>query len=111
MVSVRAEKSFIRVLNALAELEALSSIEAFPSTQAWLGRLQRGLDRYLVLTGQLASNQPALTAELIRSLQQRVKEAVASGERAAVFSTTADLREELVAHFRSLAAHGPAHAP
>jgi hypothetical protein len=110
MVSVRAEKSFIRVLNALAELEALSSIDAFGGTEAWVARLQRRLDRYLTLTGHLASHRPALTTELIRAMQSRVKHAVASGDRTAVFATSADLRDELAAHFRSLVAQRP-HAP
>ena len=35
MTSVRVEKSFIRVLNALAELEALSSNDAFAGAEAW----------------------------------------------------------------------------
>jgi hypothetical protein len=109
MVSVRAEKSFVRVLNALAELEALSSIDAFDSTEAWVARLQRRLDRYLTLTGHLTSHRPALTADLLMALQLRVKDAVASGDRSAVFAAAADLREELAAHFRSLSAE--AHAP
>lgn len=109
MVSVRAEKSFVRVLNALAELEALSSIDAFSSTEAWLGRLDRRLERYLTLTAHFTSHQPALTADLLWALQLRVKDAVASGDRTAVFAAAADLREELAAHFRSLAAE--AHAP
>jgi hypothetical protein len=109
MVSVRAEKSFVRVLNALAELEALSSVDAYAGTEPWLGRLQRRLDRYLLLTEHLTSHQPALTPELLRALQARVKDAVVSADRAAVFATAADLREELAAHFRSLSAE--AHAP
>lgn len=109
MVSVRAEKTFIRVLNALAELEALSSIDAYSSTDAWIARLQRRLDRYLTLTGHLTSHRPALTAELLIALQLRVKDAVASGDQAAVFAAAADLREELAAHFRSLSAEH--HAP
>ncbi len=109
MTSVRAEKSFIRVLNALAELEALSSNDSFAGTGAWVARLQRRLDRYLTLTGHLSSRQPELTADLMRTLQRRVKEAVASGDRTAVFAAAADLREEIAAHFRSL--QRVAHAP
>lgn len=111
MTSVRAEKSFIRVLNGLAELEALSSNESFVGTAAWVARLQRRLDRYLVLTGHLSSRQPELTAQLIHTLQLRVKEAVASGDRTAVFAAAADLREEIVAHFHSLQGAGHAPAP
>lgn len=109
MVSVRAEKSFVRVLNALAELEALSSIDAYGSTDAWVDRLQRRLDRYLALTGHFSSHQPALTPDLLRALQLRVNDAVHSNDRAAVFAAAADLREELAAHFRSLTTE--AHAP
>ena len=108
MSSVRAENSFIRVLNALAELEALSSIDSYAGTGAWVARLHRRLDRYLSLTGHLSSRQPQLTAELMRTLHLRVKEAVASGDRTAVFAAAADLREEIAAHFRSI--QGSGHA-
>ena len=109
MVSVRAEKSFVRVLNALAELETLSSVGEFAGTEAWVARLERRLDRYLLLTQHFSSHQPALTADLLRALQHRVTDAVHAGDRSAVFATAADLREELAAHFRSLSTE--AHAP
>ncbi len=108
MTSVRAEKSFIRVLNALTELEALSSNESFVGTGAWVARLQRRLDRYLSMTSHLTSRQPELTAELMHVLHLRVREAVASENRTAVFTAAGDLREEIAAHFRSL--HRAAHA-
>lgn len=111
MASVRTEKAFVRVLNALAELEALSSIDAFAGTEAWVGRLHRRLDRYLTLTGHLTTHRPTLTPDLIRALQLRVQDAVASGEPTAVFAAAADLREELVAHFRALSAEARPSAP
>lgn len=111
MVSLRVEKSFIRVLNALAELEALSSNDAFRGAAAWAGRLQMRVDRYLSLTAHLPSSQLAMNAELILALQKRVKDAVGLGSQPHVFSAAADLREELSAHFRSLHDEHAGHAP
>lgn len=112
MTSVRIEKSFTRVLNALAELEALSSNEAYPGASAWVARLETRLDHYLSVCGRLASALPQLNEEQIRSLLGRVKDAIAHGKKAQVFSSAGDLREQLVEHFRALeASHPPGATP
>ncbi len=108
MISLRAEKTFIRVLNALAELEALSSNDAFARTEAWVARLQRRLDRYLTLT---AHHQPPSSPAQIRALLWRVKEAIARGNREGVFSGAAQLRDQLTADFRALQADRHSAAP
>lgn len=107
MISVRAEKTFIRVLNALAELEALSSNDAFARTEAWVARLQRRLDRYLILTSR---HQPPSAPEQIRAHLGRVKEAILRGNREGLFTAAAQLRDHLTADFRALQAdrHSPA---
>lgn len=102
MVATRTQKAFIQVLNALAELEALSSNDAFAGTEAWLAQLQRRLARYLTLTGHPATSQPDSTARLMRALALKVEAAVTSGSRGEVFSAAAELRNELAAHLRSL---------
>jgi len=102
MTTVRIEKSFTRVLNALAELEALSSNEAFPGASAWVARLETRLDHYFAVCGRLAPPLPQLNAEQIHSLLNRVKDAIAHGETARIFSASADLREQLVEHFHGL---------
>jgi hypothetical protein len=111
MTSVRIEKSFTRVLNALAELEALSSNEAFPGASAWVARLETRLDHYFAVCGRLAPALPQLNAEQIHSLLNRVKDAIARGDTARIFSASADLREQVVEHFRGLAALPQAASP
>lgn len=111
MTSVRLEMTFTRVLSALAELEVLSSNNAFAGARAWAARLERRLERYLALTKRVAAPRPELATGLIRSLLGRVKEAVAAGSRAGVSSAAADLRDQLAAHFRALGVEHPAPAP
>lgn len=102
MTPLRIEKAFTHVLNALAELEALSSIDAVPGTAAWLARLETRLERYLTLTARMTSQQPQVSADLIRALFGRVKNALAEGGSARVFSAASDLRDEVAAHYREL---------
>lgn len=112
MTSVRVEKSFTRVLNALAELEALSSNAAFPGASAWVARLETRLDHYLSVCGSLASSVPQLNADQIRSLLGRVKDAIAQHDGASqIFSAAADLRDQLVEHFHRLEASPPGATP
>jgi hypothetical protein len=111
MTTARVEKSFIRVLNALAELEALSSNDAFAGAEAWGARLQTRLERYLALAERVAAPRPDLSSELLCALLGRVKEAVASGSRPGVFSAAADLRDQLAAHFHALQGERAGPAP
>ncbi len=111
MTSVRIEKAFIRVLNALAELEALSSNDAFVGAEAWAARLETRLERYLALAERVTTPRPDLSMELLRALLGRVKDAVASGSRPGVFSAAADLRDQLAAHFHALQGERPGPAP
>ena len=111
MTSVRIEKSFIRVLNALAELEALSSNDAFAGAEGWVARLQTRLERYLALTGRFAAAQPQLPIGRLHAALSEVKEAVASGSRSGVFSAAAELRDQLAAHFHALLQDRPGSAP
>lgn len=111
MISVRIEKSFIRVLNALAELEALSSNDAFAGAAGWAARLQTRLERYLALTQRFAASRPRLSTELLHSTLGRVREAVAMASRGGVFSAAADLRDQLAAHYHALQGDRPGSAP
>lgn len=101
MTPPRVEKAFTHVLAALAELEALSSIDALPGASACAARLELRLRRYLAVSGRVA-DQPHLTAEVMGALMARVNEAIGRGAATGVISAGSDLRDEVVAHHRAL---------
>lgn len=101
MRAMRIEKSFMRVLNALTELEALTVHDAPHGVTGWMARVEHRLERHLLLCSRArgADDLHDEAAVLVRLRQ--LKSAVARNDTPAVVADASALRDELAAHERA----------
>ncbi len=100
MTPVRVERSFARLLVALAEMETLCANHAFPGAEARLPELETRMQRYLRLS-DFELHRPGLAPlAAFESMLTRLREAIRHGQRDEVYRAAGDLRDELAGHFR-----------
>lgn len=98
MTAVRIEKSFTRVLNALAELEALTVHDAPQGVTGWLARLEHRLERHLLLCARVRGADDLHDEAVVLGRLRHLKSAVARNDTPTVVADASALRDELAAH-------------